>query len=100
MTDSGRSPSPLEIELRGEIDLSNASAIGDDLCDAIHRAAGTSIVVDVSAVSFIDSTAISMMLRVHHYAEAWQRSVTWRDVQPAPRQALELTGVDGVLKLE
>jgi anti-anti-sigma factor len=101
MTDvEARGAPPLEILLGGEIDLANAAALGDDLCDAIDRAAGNPIVIDLGEVTFIDSTAITMMIRVHTYAKTSRQSVTWRDLQRAPRRTLEIAGVDRALHLE
>jgi anti-anti-sigma factor len=101
MTDAAETLAALEIEFGGEIDLSNASALGDDLCDAMHRAGrNPAIIVDLSAVTFIDSSAIAMMIRVHTYAERSRRTVTWRNLQAMPRRTLEITGVDKVLNLD
>ena len=60
--------SALLVELGGEIDLANAGALGD----ALRRSTGPlPTVVDLTAVSFIDSSGIAMMLRVHQYAPIW-----------------------------
>jgi anti-sigma B factor antagonist len=88
---------PRLVELGGDIDLANAGAIGDALCDAIHRKG--SIVVDLSAVTFIDSSAIAMMTRVHQHAEAARHTVTWRRAQPDQRRVLQLIGADHYLDL-
>jgi anti-anti-sigma factor len=84
--------------LGGDIDVVNASAIGDDLCNAIHRRG--SIVVDLSAVTFLDSSGIGMMIRVHNYAETWRQSVTWRGARSEQQRILAITGVDQVLNLD
>jgi anti-anti-sigma factor len=86
------------IELGGDIDLEKARAIGDDLCNAIHRRG--SILVDLSGVTFLDSSGIGMMIRVHNYAETWRQAVVWRGARPEQRRILSLTGVDQVLILD
>ena len=85
------------VALSGEIDLNNAGEIGEDLVRTLHK--NGSIVVDLSQVSFIDSTAIGMMVRVHKYAGLWRRAITWRGAQENPRRVLEITGVDQYIQL-
>jgi anti-sigma B factor antagonist len=90
---------PLLIELGGDIDLANAAALGDALCDALERTR-SEMVVDLSAVPFIDSRGIAMMARVHEHATRLQCSVTWRGLQPWPAQVVHITGLDAVLFIE
>jgi anti-anti-sigma factor len=104
MTDAMTLPSPLHpetpvFELGGEIDLLNADAIGDALCGGLDRH-HTPIVVDLTEVTFIDSSAISMMLRVHKYAEYLHFSVSWRGARARAAEALSITGVDQILHVE
>jgi anti-anti-sigma factor len=91
---------PPAVMLGGDIDLVNARDIGDDICMAIHRANGEALVVDLSHVPFIDSSAIAMMVRVHGYAESWRKTVVWRRPQEQPANVLHITGVDTVLNLD
>jgi anti-anti-sigma factor len=93
-----RSSTDLTVELAGEIDLANATELGDDLCRAIDRAS-VAIVVDLSQVTFIDSSAIAMMIRVHKYADTLDRTVTWQGAKPGQLRVLELVGVNQVLAL-
>lgn len=89
MTDTVRSASqPLLVELGGDFDLVNATALGDALCEAIDRTR-VRIVVDLTEVPFIDSCAVGMMLRVHRHAVSNRSSVTWRGLQPAPTRVLK-----------
>jgi anti-sigma B factor antagonist len=85
------------IRLVGEIDVENASEIGDMLCERLHRE--PEIVVDLSAVSFIDSSGIAMMVRVDNYAGILRRSTTWRGAREETLRLLALTGVDRRLQL-
>ena len=45
----------------GEVDLSNASQLGDLLLEAVQK--GGDITLDLSGVTFMDSTAIQVLLR-------------------------------------
>jgi anti-sigma B factor antagonist len=90
---------PLLIELAGEIDMANAGSLGDCLCQAIDLT-GSGLVVDLAAVTFIDSSGMAMMLRVHRVAATRQVTVRWRGMQPFPAKALAMTGLDRVLAVE
>ena len=86
MDDSVRtSKPPMLIELGGDIDLANAEALGDSLSAAIDRTR-CEIVVDLTEVPFLDSSAMAMMVRVHRAAAKYESRVTWRGVQPFPRE--------------
>jgi anti-anti-sigma factor len=90
---------PLLIELGGDIDLANAAALGDALCEALDRTR-SEMVVDLSAVPFIDSRGIAMMARVHEHATRRECSVTWRGLQEWPARVVAITGLDAVLFIE
>jgi anti-anti-sigma factor len=85
------------IQLEGEIDFGNATEIGDMLCDELHRQ--PEIVVDLSGVTFIDSSGIAMMVRVDNYAGILRRTTTWRGAREETLRLLNLTGVDRRLRL-
>ena len=87
------------IELAGKIDMANAESLGDRLCQALDLTRG-GLVVDMTAVTFIDSSAMAMMLRVQHAASKQNSTVTWRAIQPLPAKALAVIGLDQVLVLE
>ena len=100
MSDTIRSVRPPSlVELGGDIDLANAQAIADALCEAIDRTS-TSLLVDVSAVAFMDSSAMAMLLRVHGHALERGCTVTWTGVQPAPARVIAVTGLDRLLDFE
>jgi anti-anti-sigma factor len=85
--------------LDDEIDLANAEAIGDVLCDdAIHRADG-GMVVDLSQLTFIDCRGVAMMIRVHDQADSLGKTVTWQGMQPNPMRVFQIVGVDKLLRL-
>ena len=95
----GSTPRPLLIELGGEIDLRNAQALDDALCDAIDRTRAE-LLVDLSTVPFIDSCGLRMMVRVHQHATAQNSGVRWRGIQPAPARVAAAAGLDHVLHFE
>ena len=98
MTDTLRTIRPTEIQLGGEIDIANAGFLTRELCDAVDRA--TSVIVDVSAVTFIDARGVAMMVAVHEHARALGRTITWRGAQPMPARVFSITGVDRALDID
>jgi stage II sporulation protein AA (anti-sigma F factor antagonist) len=84
-------------ELSGEIDLSNARAIGEGLIDALSPAG--ELVVDVRRVSFIDSQGIAMMVRLHERAAELGGRVIWDGVQPQALRVLQITNLDARLDI-
>jgi anti-sigma B factor antagonist len=49
--------------IRGEIDLDNAPALYNDLTDATEHSSGN-LVVDCGALTFIDSTGVSVLVSI------------------------------------
>jgi anti-anti-sigma factor len=47
--------------LQGELDLDNHAALLSRVLDVVHQRAVTSIVIDMSAVTFMDSSAIRVL---------------------------------------
>ncbi|MEY2448144.1 MAG: anti-sigma factor antagonist [Acidimicrobiaceae bacterium] len=81
------------IVLRGEVDL----AARDALTEAFDAAAdsGRRVVVDATAVSFLDSSAIGCLAR----AVRDGATVCVVNPQPAVRRALEISGIDKAIDI-
>ena len=87
-----RNDDAVVVRLRGEIDLANAPEVRRALLDAVAGAPGR-VVVDLAAVEFMDSTALSTLL------EARARMRDPRHLLLAApgleaRRALEVSGLD------
>src|ERR1700690_42696 len=80
------------IKLGGEIDISNAHRIGSTLEDLIGAETGH-LVVDLSALQFVDSAGIAMLLRAINGVD----SVSIRNPSTVVRRILECTGLTEVL---
>ncbi|MFD2082414.1 anti-anti-sigma factor [Actinopolymorpha cephalotaxi] len=90
--DTGRH---LVVTLTGDVDVATAPQVRSDLLPLIHQGPPV-VVVDLSAVPFLDSTGLGTLLAVQRRAEALD--VTLRLAAPArgPRRALHITGLDRV----
>ncbi|MGA3147161.1 MAG: STAS domain-containing protein [Acidimicrobiales bacterium] len=51
----------LRVAVRGEVDVATAPTLREHLYDAVDRSSGV-VVVDLSAVTFIDSTALGVLI--------------------------------------
>ena len=87
-----------EVELEGDIDVTNAGAIGDHLCElaANHPA----VVVVCSRVTFVESRGLAMMARVQRFADESGCHLTWREFPLHVHRALHTSGLDDYLRIE
>jgi anti-sigma B factor antagonist len=87
------------LQLRGEMDLARAGhirALGED---AINDLVGT-IRIDLSGVTFIDSTCLGALVGIRNAAEATGRSLILDQPSPQVRRLLEITGLIGAFVTE
>lgn len=77
----------------GELDAHNCGELGDAVTTAGKENPGRATVIDASELSFIDSSAISELLRLREQQSADGGSLVLTDVQPSVRRVLEITGL-------
>jgi anti-anti-sigma factor len=81
------------VAVSGEVDLDTAGQLSDYAVAAMHDA-GPSIVLDLSGVSFMDSTGLKVLLAVRRRAElAGGRLGLAAPTRPV-RRVLHVTGLD------
>jgi len=88
------------LTLQGEHDLSTATAVRDALRRVFD--AGSAVVVDLSAVTFLDSSTLNAILYGSERAQSDAAHRFAAVLPPGPsaaRRVLELTGVDRVLAI-
>jgi anti-anti-sigma factor len=83
------------VRLIGEIDISNADTLGVKLDRMLGETAGA-VVVDLSALQFMDSSGIAMLLRAITSAG----SVEIRNPSSVVRRIIECTGLTDVLRID
>lgn len=76
----------------GELDAHNCGELGEALTAATD-ADNADVVVDAAGLSFIDSSAISELLRLREQLSDQGGSLTLINVQPSVRRVLEITGL-------
>ncbi|WP_421118627.1 STAS domain-containing protein [Aquihabitans daechungensis] len=94
-----RSGSHLRLVVEGEVDARTAP----DLLDAFHegnRPPAAIVQVDLSAVSFFDSSGLVALQRLHQQATATGDSFAIVDPSPSVERILQLTGLDQLLPID
>ncbi len=84
------------ISLPGEIDISNADRVREDLLSIVNRGA-TLLVVDMSATTFCDSAGINAMVRAFKRATANGTGMRLVVTGPAVLRVFAITGVDHLI---
>jgi anti-sigma B factor antagonist len=79
--------------LTGEIDLGSAKELREAIQAAVVNRAVHTVIVDVDAVSFIDSTGIACLISGRQLADACATTYTVANPRDLVRRVLEITGV-------
>jgi len=85
------SESRIQVAVSGEVDADNCAEMGAGLLP--NGASAAEMVVDVSALAFIDSSGISELLRVREAMTEAGGSMVLRDPSDNVRRVLEITGL-------
>jgi anti-sigma B factor antagonist len=87
------------LHVRGEVDVANADQLRTLGQDAISDVVGT-IRVDLSEVSFIDSTGIGALVAVRNAAEKAGRTLVLERPGPRVQKVLDITGLTAVFVID
>jgi anti-sigma B factor antagonist len=87
------------VVLRGEIDAFTAPSLREDLHRLVEEMGATIVVVDLAAVTFLDSSALGAIVGL--FRRLREREGRLRIVEPsgAASRIFALTGLDAVLEL-
>jgi anti-anti-sigma factor len=88
------------IELLGALDLATRNMVLHTTRDAITQTEHGAVVLDVSGVTFIDSTGLAALIELYRFGTEHGVEVILRDPSPRVRQVLDLTAVAGYLTVE
>ena len=86
----------LRLRLVGELDIATSAPVRRALRDAFDRGA-RDIVLDVSAVSFMDAAALGMLVGAHRLVTGAGGTLRLTEPQRGVRRVLEVTAFDRVL---
>lgn len=83
--------SALEASISGEVDADNCHELGAALLNGGSGA--TSVVLNMDGVTFLDSSALSELLRIHKELAAERKAMSISGVSHQVRRILEITGL-------
>lgn len=94
-------PGQRVIEVQGEVDMRNADKL-TCLGKAALAADGSveTLVIDLSRVTFMDSTGVGALIDIHAAATRAGVSVRIRDAPPVVARILQITGLAPMFRLE
>jgi len=84
------------VSLNGELDLDRAGALANELGDLPARGA-TAVVIDVSGLTFIDSSGLRALLTAREQLEAAGATLQLSALSPAVERVLDMTGTRSLL---
>jgi anti-sigma B factor antagonist len=87
------------VTVAGEADMHTAPAL-DQALDGVVGLGGTSVVLDLAEVSFIDSTVLAVLHRYHRRYESLGGELVLVSDDRRILRTLEITGLDRIFKVE
>jgi anti-sigma B factor antagonist len=96
---SADAPGTNTVHLDGDIDVSNANEIAERICSLIERG-HDAVVVECSAVTFVESRGLAMMARVQRSADDAGCELSWRALPLPVLRTLHVSGLDTYLRIE
>lgn len=81
------------VSVGGEVDLETATQLGDHALDAL-REVSPNVVLDLTGVTFMDSTGLKVLLGIHRRAQLAGGSMAIAGATRPVRKVLSLTGLD------
>ena len=88
------------ITLTGEIDHHGARSMMQQLDDAIATLLPMRLSLDLSGVTFMDSSGIAVLLRAHRQVSLHGGTLRVRAVPAQPRKVLDAAGLGRIITIE
>ena len=90
----------LKVKLRGELDHHSAGAVRCNLDEMIKSARPTRLLIDMSAVDFMDSSGLGLIMGRYSLMESIGGETCVLDPSPATERILSLAGMERIVKIE
>ena len=90
---------PVLITAAGEVDMATAPQLQEAIVAQVDGKR-VDVVVDLAAVTFLDSSGIAALIRARRRVGELGGTLTLRNPEPRVRKTLHLTGVDQVFVIE
>src|SRR5664279_2467696 len=100
LLDTHRDNDVLVVVVSGEIDMATAPTLMAAASCGLAQLDVASLRLDMSQVSFLDSSGLGVLVSLHEDATARGKSMIVWKVQPGPRRTIELAGLQSLLVIE
>jgi anti-anti-sigma factor len=90
-------PGTIVVELAGELDLFVAEPLQRFLCELVDEPNTEQVIVDLGAVTFLDSAALGALITAYHHAQEQAGRFAVINVSQPVRRVLEITGMLDIL---
>lgn len=87
------------VAVSGEIDLTSAPRLDDEVTELIEDAT-MNLEIDLASVSFMDSTGLRVLLKASKLLTSAGGSLVLRDPSDPVRRLLEVSGLDNHFRIE
>jgi anti-anti-sigma factor len=91
-------PEPGRVAVHGEVDAATAGSL-DAALRATAAADGAEIVLDCTALTFIDSSGLSVLVGTHQRLSSESRTLVILSPPPSAVRLFEIAGLDRVLTI-
>ena len=88
------------VALHGELDDASAPALRDQLTDLIDSDVTGDLILEIAALTFVDSIGLSVIVTLHKQLDANGRRLVIQSPTPMVRRLLMITGLDDILRIE
>ena len=88
------------ITLSGEIDHHGARAIMNELEDAVANRVPRELTLDLSGISFMDSSGIAVLLRTHRHMRQLGGTMRVTAIPAQSRRVLDAAGMGRIITME
>ena len=90
----------LKIRLRGEIDHHTAAVVRVNMDELIRSRAPRVLAIDMSAVDFMDSSGLGLIMGRYNTMKEIGGGVTVADPNPATEKIMNLAGLERIIKIK
>ena len=97
--DSEFTGAALKIKLRGEIDHHSAVAVRSAIDDMIRTKRPSELIIDMSAVDFMDSSGLGLIMGRYNTMREIGGSVKVYDPTPSTEKIMRLAGIERIIKI-
>ncbi|HIT24712.1 MAG TPA: STAS domain-containing protein [Candidatus Enterenecus avicola] len=88
------------ISIRGEVDHHSARTIMENIDQTISSQLPMKLVLDLSSVTFMDSSGIAVLLRALRQMNQLGGNLRVTGIPPQPRKVLDAAGIGRLITLE